>query len=116
MTFRTRGKQSIDVTIASSGTVSSAAYCNDSVLCGFILPAAFTGTAITFQGSLDNTTFYTIYDDTNTAIGVSTAAQGRAYSLNVIDFTGWNYIKIVSGSAEAAGRTVTLLFANALED
>lgn len=115
MTSRTQGKNSFAVTIASSGTTSGSAYLNDHVLCGFALPATFTGTSVTFQGSLDGSTFYTVYDETNTAITVN-VTQGRAYSLNVVDFAAWPYIKIVSGSAEGGARIVTLFAARALED
>lgn len=111
---RTQGKRSQTVTIAGGATASSAAYLEDFVLCGFITPAAFTGTSVTFQGSLDNSTFTTIYDYTNTVIGVSTVVTSRAYSLNVIDFLGWPYIKIVSNGAEGAARDVILLSTRAL--
>ncbi len=115
MTSLTQGKEYHDVVISSSGTVSTAASLNDFTLCGFILPAAFTGAAVTFQGSVDNVTFSTIYDSSDAAIG-ATVTQGRAYSLNLIDFLGYPYIKIVSGSAEGAERTIQLLSVRSLNN
>lgn len=113
MTSVTQGKHFFPVIIASGQTASASAQIGDLILTGFILPAAFTGTAVTFQGSLDNITFYTIYDSTNTAL-TATVTQGRAYTMNLVNFTTWPYMKIVSGSAEGADRTVTLLVSRAL--
>lgn len=104
----TQGKKINTATIASGETVSDAVHLEDHVLCGFILPAAFTGASVTFRGSVNNSTYTTIYDYTNTAVG-ATVTQGRAYSLNPIDFLSWPYIKIVSGGSEGAERSITIL-------
>lgn len=109
----TQGKKFLSVTIASSGTDSETFHLEDFVLCGFITPATLTGTSVSFKGSKDGTNFFPIYDSTNILISV-TVAVSRAYSLNVIDFLSWPYIKIVSGSSEAADREIVLFGTRAL--
>lgn len=98
----------IPVVIASGATASAAVDIVGLSVCGFSLPAAFTGTAITFQTQIPQTTLWQVlYDSTNTAVG-ATVAQGRNYSLNPANFAAWRYVKIVSGSAEGADRTIYL--------
>lgn len=94
-------------TIAASGTVSSAIetqaeYPN----MGLVLPATFTGTALTFQVSLDNGTYQALYKEDGSAVSM-TVAQGRSYQLP-IELACWPWFKIVSGSTEGSERTLNL--------
>ena len=98
----------LPVTIASGATASDTLDIVGLSVCGFVLPATFTGTAVTFQTAISPTaTFQTLYDTTNTAIG-ATVTQGRNYSVNPANFAAWRYVKIVSGSAEGGARTIYL--------
>lgn len=115
MTSVSTGKSFFEVTISSGQTVSGAATLGDHVLCGFITPSALTGSSMTFQGSVDGTNYYTIYDYTNALISTTVdTSSSRAYALNVIDFLPWRYIKIVSASAEGSDRDIQLLATRAL--
>lgn len=96
------------VTIANGATVSSAIDLQGCTMCGIILPAAFTGVALTFQVSDDNVTYQAAYNTSNTALS-ATVAQGRSYMLTPTDFAGVRYVKLVSGSAEGAARTIKIL-------
>ena len=97
-----------DVTISSGQTASSSVDLLGRGLVGMILPAAFTGATITFQMSTDNSTFYAIYNTSNTQLS-ATVTQGRAYFFTPGDFIAARYLKLVSGSAEGADRTITLI-------
>jgi hypothetical protein len=103
-----RINQDHTVTIASSGTTSGAIDLQGLGLVGIIMPAAFTGTTISFQLSNDNTTFYDVYNTDNVQLKV-TVTQGRAYLLTPGDLIGVRYLKIKSGSTESGSRTITLL-------
>lgn len=103
----TIGKIPSSVTIANGATVSDSHYFGDEVLSGIVTPASMTGTTLTFQVSDDNTTFFTLYDSTNVAISV-TISSSRAYALNPLDFIGWQYMKIVSGTAETGAKIITI--------
>jgi len=86
-----------------AGTVSNAVETHDYDKGGFILPATFTGTAMTFQVSRDGTNFVALNNDSG-AIS-KTVAQGKAYALPAEIFAfGW--FKFVSGSSEGADRTI----------
>lgn len=96
------------VVIANGGTVSGAIDLQGLTLCGVILPSAFTGAAITFQVSDDNVTYQAAYNTSNNAMTM-TVTQARTYMITPTDFAGVRYLKLVSGSAEGAERTIKLL-------
>lgn len=98
----------VTATIANGGTLSDAVDLGASTVCGLILPAAFTGTGLSFQVSADGVTYVALYDSSNTAESM-TVTQGRAYSVNPSVFAGWQYAKVVSNAAEGASRAVTLV-------
>ncbi len=96
------------IVVATSTTVSSAAFMKNGVAGAIIMPAALTGTAISFQVSIDDTVYTPLYDTSGSAISYTVAAS-RVIPLNKEIFASFPYIKIVSGSAEAANRTFTIL-------
>jgi hypothetical protein len=94
-----------EVDIANGQQESAALNCGGIVLVGILFPAAFTGTAVTFEVSnkIDGT-YVPLY---NSAGLVSyTIAQGRFYAIDPKDFYGVNFLKIKSGSAEGAARAL----------
>lgn len=97
---------SIPVTIGSGQTTSSIINCGGATLCGILFPPAFTGTEITFEASVDGTNFYPVH---NTYAGTPLqyiVDQGTYCAIAPEDFYGINFLKIVSGSSEAALRTL----------
>jgi uncharacterized membrane protein len=95
------------VTIANGQTTSGAFDCGNTTLAAIQLPSDFTGTSVTFQGSIDGTTYTTIYDDTNTVYSIPVAVS-RGYGLELALFYPWRYIKIVSASSEGAARSIVV--------
>lgn len=102
-------KQTQTATIASSGTVSGAVTVPSGYkLAGLITPAALTGTAFTFNVSVDLTTFVPLYNGgTQLSVTVSTS---RYVSLDTEITKGISAVQVVSGSAEGAARSITLIF------
>lgn len=96
------------VTIANGGTVSSDIICNGLALVGIQLPAALTGIALTFKGSVDGTTFQPIYDTTSGTALSYTVAAGHYVAVDPAPFQGLKALQIVSGSAEGAARSFTV--------
>lgn len=96
------------VTIAQGASTSSSINLGSKGLVGFITPASLTGTAFTFTGSIDGSTFVAIYNSDNTAYSI-TVGTSRYYILNPADFLGTRYVRIVSNGTEAAARTITFL-------
>jgi hypothetical protein len=97
-----------NVTIASGQTTSGAIDLEGYEVHAISLPSAFTGTSITFQGSLDGTTYQAIYNTANTQMSMS-VTQNRLYKVEPADLSGLRYLKLVSGSSEGADRAITLL-------
>jgi len=61
------------------------------------MPSAWTAANITFQGSVDGSTYYDLYDMYGTEILV-TAAASRMIALDLTMFAGINFVKIRSGT------------------
>jgi hypothetical protein len=72
------------------------------------LPAAFDGTALTFETSSDNITFQPYYNINNVPVSI-TCAQGRNYGIAAQDFFAARYLKIVSNASETGDRTLKLV-------
>lgn len=97
----------VSVAIANGATESSLINLSGFSLVGITTPAAFTGTALTFESCAS---------DGSSCIPVKTSAAGTAlsyvvttssyYAISPIDFYGIAYLKIKSGSAEGAARTL----------
>lgn len=91
-------------TIANGQTESSAVYVGAKAPVALVMPAALTGTTMTFQGSHDGVTYQAI-EPSGAAYSVTVAAS-KNVPLIAAYFAGFPWIKIVSGSAEAAERSV----------
>lgn len=99
-----------DVTIDNGATVSSAIeLARDERPVMIQTPAALTGTAITFQASIDGTTYVPVYEVGGTNAYSVTVSTSRAVALDHRVFAAVNYLKLVSGSAEAAARIIKVL-------
>ena len=96
-------------TIASGQTASSAVDLAGTALVGISLPAAFTGTALTFSAALTvDGTYQSVRDGAGNAIS-KTVAQGQYIPIDPALFHGVRFLKVTSGSAEGADRVVTLV-------
>lgn len=102
-------------TILNTATKSNAVDLFERVLCGLIMPAAWTAADITFEGSNDLTgTYYPVKkcDGSTTPIAAFTVKTPSALDYIIFDpdsFSGLRYIKIVSSAAQGADRILTLL-------
>ena len=96
------------VTISSGGTVSSALELGvGRTVLALVTPSALTGTALSFQASVDGSTYNTVTDE-GSAYSV-TAAASRFISIKAGLLAGARYIKVVSGSSEGADRTIEVV-------
>jgi hypothetical protein len=94
--------------IANGQTVSQAIDIRDFVMGSYRTPAALTGTALSFQVSLDGANFNALTNETaDTAATSQTASVGKNYSIPQAVFN-YAFFKIVSGSAEGAARAITV--------
>lgn len=91
----------LNATIASSASLSSPADLSGTTLCGYIMPASWTSADITFQASIDGSTYYDLHDNFGNEVNHSVAA-GKFITLNPADFACVRYLKIRSGTSAAA--------------
>lgn len=95
------------VVIADGGTVSGAVDLMGASLLAFTTPASLTGTAITFQASVDGTTYLPLR---NAAGVVSvTVTSSQYYRVDPNDFRGVRFLKLVSGTTESGAKTIGLV-------
>jgi len=104
-----QGMLSKTVTIAAEGTKTAAINLGCYTLVGIQL-GAFTGTAMTFEGStaIDGT-FVAVKATTSGSNLSYTVAQNTFVAVDPKDFYGLSILKLVSGSTEASERTITLI-------
>lgn len=95
-----------DLTVAISTTTSNVLDLRGKVLVALVMPAALTSTAITFQGSTDNSTFKQMTGSTGTALSCTVAASKHVCFVSN-DFASARYLKLIMGTAESAARTIT---------
>lgn len=95
-------------TIANGAGTSAAIPTQGLSLVGVQLPAAFTGTTLTFTISLDGTIYQPVYTTiTGTALSY-TVAQGHYVAIDPAPFYGAKFIKLVSGSNEGGARAFSV--------
>ena len=99
------------IDISEDANNSSAAQCGGLLLSGIVFPAAMTGTAVTFDFSFDGTTWYDVKETDGSDVSYTVSAGDVVR----VDPSGWafaspGYIRISSGSSEAADRTINLIF------
>lgn len=93
-----------EATIADGETASEAIRLGTRTLVGLVTPAAFDGTSITLQASIDGTTFSPLIDPATGDAYEIAAAASEAYYLDPIVTLPWNFVKIVA--AAQTGDTV----------
>lgn len=101
-------------TIANGTSLSDAVNIENQNMFAIIMPAAWTAAALTFQGSIDGTNFFNLYDDTGTEISFTVAASRYVLIRWPAMFFGLKKLKIRSGTAsvavnQAAERALTVI-------
>lgn len=82
------------------------------VLTGLVMPAAWTAANITFQASVDGTTYYALEDVTTgtpVAVGITSPAASKHYALNPNLWFSVRFLKIATSAGQAADRTIQLI-------
>lgn len=87
-------------------STSATIHCAGFVLCGILIPASFTSTAISFLASVDGTNFFPVKSTTSGSALSYTVAPGEFNAIDPKDFYGINYLQIKTGSTEVAARTL----------
>lgn len=104
----TRCQTPATITVASNATTSAEVDLGGTEIVGLQLPAAFTGTAISFLVStVSGGTYQAMKDGAGNSVS-KTVAQGQYIAIDPTLFRGVRFVKLVSGSSEAADRVITI--------
>ena len=96
------------VTVAASGTTSGHIRKPFSAIVGLVTPSALTSVQVSFEGSLDGTTFMPLYNASGELLE-ATVGTSRCVSFSWDDFMAVDYFRIVTGSTEAAERSFQIV-------
>lgn len=88
-----------NLSIAAGAALSGAIACGQKTLCGIQMPAAWTAANITFQTSVDGTTWSELHDPAGNAVQIVSPAASEYRALDTGIFTGLLYLKVRSGTA-----------------
>lgn len=110
--------------VSKSGTItsgdatglSSVIQTNGVCVVGIEMPASWTSASMTFQGSVDGSTYQNIYDQYGNELVITVAGARDIYFDAFIYLTACNYVKVRSGTsaapvAQGADRIVKLITA-----
>jgi len=99
--------EGLTATIASGASLSGAISLSYLTVVSILIPAEFDGSAITFQGSVDGTNYFNMYDEYGTEINFPVSASRLVKITNVDYFFGQEYLKIRAGTAASATNQTT---------
>ncbi len=102
----------LTATIANGESLSDALDLKGYGLTGFQMPTSWTTANLTFQVSVDGTTYQNLYDDLGNEVTV-TAAASRFIRVDPALFVGFEKIKVRSGTSgsavnQAAARSIVV--------
>jgi|SRR5947209_2555294 len=88
-------------TITNGTSLSGAIAFSGRAFAGLLMPAAWTAATLTFQGSVDGTNFYDLYDTGGNEVTFTVAAS-HFVAGDPSSFVGLSHIKLRSGTGGAA--------------
>lgn len=96
------------LTVQAGQQTSSVANVGANTAVSFATPSALTSTAATVQVSVDGATWVTLKKNDGTAYSLTVAASfGVPFDVSLM--LGWQYVRLVMGTAEASARVITLI-------
>lgn len=93
--------QSVTATIANGASLSGAVRFGGLVPILIVVPATWTTADLTFQVSVDGTTFGDFRDMYGTEIKATVTAAGNVIQLDPSTFAGVQYLKVRSGTTSS---------------
>jgi hypothetical protein len=99
------------IDVSEDATNSSGVQCDGLLLSGIQFPATMTGTELTLDFSFDGSTWVDVVETNNTEV-TYTVSPGNVVR---VDPSGWafaaiGFLRVTSGSSEAAERQINLIF------
>lgn len=102
-------REFIELTIPSGGTTSTAYELGGTHLAGVLMPSDFTGVKLFVEGSIDGTNFYQLYGSSSGTAKEIKVAPNRFIEIESNYDNPFNFIRLVSNSAEAGERIIKII-------
>jgi hypothetical protein len=103
-----RAQTTATITVASNATTSAEVDLGGTNIVGLQMPAAFTGTTVTFLvATASGGTYQPLVDGAGSAVS-KTVAASKYVGIDPTLFRGVRFVKLVSGSSEGADRAITV--------
>jgi len=91
--------KTIDITIPNGAAVPVAgAPLGNGILIGILIPASWTAANLTFKASIDDSSFFDVYDAAGTELTVTVGGSSRYIALDQALFVGFSSIIVRSGT------------------
>jgi hypothetical protein len=100
---------------AGNTTVDAGAHLGEKRVLGFIFPSNWTTSAVTFQGSVDDVTYYDLYysageNEAPAAVTIASFSATKMVMVDPVKFAGCVYLKLVAGTTQAStDKTVKII-------
>ena len=99
------------IDVSADASNSTGVQADGLLLSGIVFPGAMTGTAVTFDFSFDGSTWVDVVETDGTEVSYTVSAGNVVR----VDPSGWafaspGFLRVTSGSSEAADRTINLIF------
>lgn len=115
--MRPNTRSSFTAVIANGASLSGAVDIVGLTLVGVLIPSSWTTADLTFQVSVDGSTYVDVYNDSGVEYLVQVGAASTYIVLNksgYADFAGMRYLKVRSGTSgtpvnQGGARTLTLI-------
>lgn len=97
--------RSQEAVVAAFGTISTSVDLYGTRAVNLSVPASLNSTALTFEVSEDDVTYYPVRNQDNTAYTITVSSTAASYELPANRFAGYRHLKIICGSQEGGERT-----------
>jgi hypothetical protein len=102
-------REFVELVIPNGSTTSTAYELGGTHLIGVLIPSAFTGVKLFVEGSLDNITFYQLYGSSSGTAKEIKVAPNKFIEIESNYDNPFNFIRLVSSSAEAGERKIKII-------
>lgn len=102
-------REFVELVIPNGSTTSTVYELGGTHLIGVLIPSAFTGIKLFVEGSIDGTNFYQLYGSVSGTAKEIKVAPNKFIEIESNYDNPFNFIRLVSSSAEAGERIIKII-------
>lgn len=104
--MQAQNREEVVATIADGAALSDAVYVEGGIITGIRMPAVWDAAVITFEVSMDDVTYLDAYNSAGAEHTITAVASTHIW-VDPVDFAGYRWIKVRSGTSAAPVNQVT---------